>query len=121
VLIAAKPGKLNVTFSEPPKDTGRILNGVRHILRLDDDLRDFYDAVESDERLSWIADMNAGRLLRSATVWEDLVKTICTTNCSWALTRKMVVNLVSTLGTAAADGKRTFPTAEAMATQGVDF
>src|SRR6478672_2885115 len=37
MLIAAKPEKLNVTLSEPPKDTGRILNGVRHILRLDDD------------------------------------------------------------------------------------
>ena len=117
VLIAAKRGKLTITLSEQPKDTARILNGVRHILRLDDDLSEFYEALQSDERLSWIADVNAGRLLRSATVWEDLVKTICTTNCSWALTKKMVVNLVEKLGEPAADGKRAFPTAKAMASK----
>ena len=29
-------------------------------------------------------------MLRSPTVWEDVVKTVCTTNCTWALTRVMV-------------------------------
>jgi 3-methyladenine DNA glycosylase/8-oxoguanine DNA glycosylase len=121
VLIANKRGKLNVTLSEMPNNTTRIVDGVRHILRLDDDLNEFYGVLKTDERLSWIADVNAGRLLRSATVWEDLVKTICTTNCSWALTKKMVVNLVEKLGETAADGRRAFPTAEAMAAQNADF
>ena len=31
----------------------------------------------------------AGRLLRSPTLWEDAAKTLFTTNCTWALTRKM--------------------------------
>src|SRR5206468_6298135 len=99
------------------KDQERIERGVRHILRLDDDMTEFYRTLQSDERLSWITEVNAGRLLRSSTVWEDLVKTICTTNCSWALTRKMIENLVEKLGEPASDGRKSFPTAEAMALQ----
>jgi N-glycosylase/DNA lyase len=88
---------------------------VKHIFRLDDELGDFYHLVKSFDEFSWIAKAGAGRMLRSATVFEDLVKTMCTTNCSWALTDKMVSRLVSTLGESGANGAKTFPTAEAMA------
>ena len=54
-------------------------------------------------------------MLRSPTVFEDLVKMICTTNCSWALTEKMVTGLVENLGRKSSNGHRTFPTPEAMA------
>ena len=37
-------------------------------------------------------------MLRSPTVWEDVVKTLCTTNCSWGLTITMVNALVHELG-----------------------
>src|SRR6266545_2400997 len=43
--------------------------------------------------LRWALARGAGRLLRSPTVFEDAVKTLCTTNCSWALTRLMVERL----------------------------
>ena len=58
----------------------------------------------------WIARDGAGRLLRSPTVYEDLVKSICTTNCTWAVTKKMVAALVAGLGREAEDGRRDFPT-----------
>jgi 3-methyladenine DNA glycosylase/8-oxoguanine DNA glycosylase len=48
--------------------------------------------------LRWAVTRGAGRLLRSPTVFEDAVKTLCTTNCTWALTRVMVGNLVAKLG-----------------------
>lgn len=98
-----------------------ILRHVRHMFRLDDDLRSFYDRVSRDPEFSWIAQQGAGRLLRSPTVYEDLVKMICTTNCSWALTEKMVTSLVRELGNAADDGRRSFPTAEAMAVKPAEF
>jgi N-glycosylase/DNA lyase len=60
-------------------------------------------------------------MLRSPTVFEDLVKTICTTNCSWALTKKMVSGLVDNLGKETRDGTRSFPPAEAMALEPVKF
>jgi N-glycosylase/DNA lyase len=119
--IAKRRSAIDITLSEKSKNADRIVEGVRHVLRMDDDLTAFYKAVESDERLSWIADVNAGRLLRSPTVWEDLVKTICTTNCSWPLTKIMTTNLVEKLGETASDGRKAFPTPEAMAVQNADF
>ena len=54
-------------------------------------------------------------------MFEDLVKMICTTNCSWALTEKMVNGLVSELGTASNDGRKSFPAATVMARQSAEF
>lgn len=65
--------------------------------------------------LRWALARGAGRLLRSPTVYEDAVKTLCTTNCSWALTRAMVGRLCDALGAPAPGGGRTFPAAAAMA------
>jgi len=120
-LMKKERSKLLVELSATPDDISRIEKGIRHILRFDDDLRDFYRTLAGDERLSWIAAVNAGRLLRSPTVWEDLVKTICTTNCSWSLTKKMISNLIENLGDAAADGRKAFPSADKMASQPVAF
>ncbi len=47
--------------------------------------------------LAWAA-RGAGRLLRSPTVFEDVVKTVCTTNCAWSATERMVGALVGRLG-----------------------
>jgi N-glycosylase/DNA lyase len=65
--------------------------------------------------LRWALARGAGRLLRSPTVFEDAVKTLCTTNCSWALTRVMVSRLCERLGARGPRGEPTFPTPEAMA------
>jgi 3-methyladenine DNA glycosylase/8-oxoguanine DNA glycosylase len=87
---------------------------VRHMLRLDADLSAFYEAARADADLAWAA-AGAGRMLRSPTVFEDVVKTICTTNCAWSATVRMAGALVSELGVEAPGGRRTFPTPEAMA------
>ena len=99
----------------------KILSDLRHILRIDEDLNEFYKLSDALNNLSWISRENAGRLLRSPTVFEDLVKTICTTNCSWSLTKKMITNLVEKLGKKTTDGKSAFPTAEEMASVSPDF
>lgn len=99
----------------------KIVRDVRHMFRLDDDMESFYDAMSREPEFAWIADEGAGRLLRSPTVFEDLVKMICTTNCSWALTEKMVFGLVNELGQGAHDGRKTFPTPEVMAAQSEKF
>jgi 3-methyladenine DNA glycosylase/8-oxoguanine DNA glycosylase len=89
---------------------------VRHMLRLDEDLSRFYALVDGDPELAWVT-QGAGRMLRSPTVFEDLVKTICTTNCTWAATVRMVTALVEHLGI---DG-RTFPSPAVMAEASDDF
>jgi 3-methyladenine DNA glycosylase/8-oxoguanine DNA glycosylase len=88
---------------------------VAHMFRLDEDLSAFYAVTREDADLSWSA-QGAGRMLRAPTVFEDVVKTICTTNTAWSGTRKMTHALVDNLGVVAPGGGRTFPTPEVMAT-----
>ena len=123
VNITSAKDSLEVSLQGRP--ARRVVEGVvrdvRHIFRLDDDLQDFYEAMNGVPGFSWIKTEGAGRLLRSPTVYEDLVKSICTTNCSWALTEKMVTGLVNNLGLESKDGRRTFPTPEAMARAPLQF
>jgi N-glycosylase/DNA lyase len=119
--IRSAGGKITITLDDGDIDLNGVRRDVRRMLRLDDDLGTFYELAAKDEDLSWITSLNAGRLLRSPTVFEDLVKTICTTNCSWALTKIMVANLVEKLGSEASDGSKSFPTPEAMAAVSPDF
>ena len=104
---------------------GAIRRAVARVLRLDQDLSAFYALLGADEHLSWAA-AGAGRMLASPTVFEDLVKTLCTTNCSWSLTTTMVTALVTHLGDPAIGAERdphanAFPTAEVMAAQPETF
>ncbi len=117
LFISATKRELRVRTSRPLGKTAaeKVRNHVRHMLRLDDDLTSFYQAMKANPNFEWVSHQGAGRLLRSPTVFEDLVKMICTTNCSWALTDKMVTGLVRNLGRETNDHRRTFPTPEAMA------
>ena len=96
-------------------------NRIIHMLRLEEDLDPFYRLASGDVSLRWVKKKGAGRLLRSATVFEDLVKTICTTNCSWSLTTTMVSNLVEQLGEDVEGITKTFPTAETLASMPESF
>jgi 3-methyladenine DNA glycosylase/8-oxoguanine DNA glycosylase len=93
---------------------------VRRLLHLDQDLSGFYELAQGDPDLAWVT-RGAGRMIRMPSVFEAVIKTICTTNCSWALTVRMVTTLVEHLGEPAAgapgDGwrGRAFPTPQAMA------
>src|SRR5918992_530428 len=114
-ITEAKGGMLVSTSRQVGKRAAdKIVRDVRHMFRLDDDMNGFYEAVADEPEFAWIAAEGAGRLLRSPTVFEDLVKMICTTNCSWALTEKMVRNLVNELGHETDDGRKSFPEAEVM-------
>ena len=93
---------------------------ARHMLRLDADLSGFYDAARDDPDLAW-ACAGAGRMMRSPTVFEDVVKTVCTTNCAWSATVRMTTALVFELGAEAPDGRRAFPAPATMAEAGDGF
>jgi 3-methyladenine DNA glycosylase/8-oxoguanine DNA glycosylase len=113
--ISGQKGRLTVRLSNGSVPVEKVERDTRHMLRLDEDMGEFYEAALREDRLHWAAKVGAGRLLRSPTVFEDAVKTLCTTNCSWALTRNMVNNLVEKIGKPAAGGAKAFPTPEAMA------
>jgi len=98
------------------RDKKTLTNAARRVLALDVDMSEFHDVVRKDDRYRWIADGGAGRLLRSPTAWEDVVKLVLTTNCSWAFTKKMTTGLVERYGERAPDGARSFPTPQRLGT-----
>jgi N-glycosylase/DNA lyase len=116
-IRAGRPGLARVEVTAGPvsaADASVLADTARHILRLDEDLSGFYQAAREDPDLAW-ATSGAGRMLRSPTVFEDVVKTICTTNCAWSATVRMATALVTELGVEAPDGRRAFPSPAAMA------
>ena len=115
--VAPARAAVDVLGPRPRKrEAEALLATVRHVLRLDADLTPFYALVAADPDLAW-ATRGAGRMLRAPTVFEDVVKTICTTNCAWSGTVRMVTALVDHLGERAvgAAGRHAFPTPAAMA------
>ena len=109
-------GVILETPGSPSLETQRALRAsARRMLGLDLDMKPFYEAVVRHARYAWIAESGTGRFLRAPTMWEDVVKLVLTTNCSWAATTKMVSTLVDTYGEPAPDGARSFPTPEKLA------
>lgn len=85
------------------------------MLRLDEDLLGFHRAARRDGATRWIARGKLGRLLRAPTVFEDIIKMICTTNCTWSLTTLMVTNIVQAFGRPSPAGTSAFPLPAAIA------
>jgi 3-methyladenine DNA glycosylase/8-oxoguanine DNA glycosylase len=79
-------------------DPATVTATVQRVLRLDEDYSDFYRMARAHKNYQWIQRTGAGRMTRSATLWEDMVKMLCTTNCTWNLTKIMTKNLVEQLG-----------------------
>jgi 3-methyladenine DNA glycosylase/8-oxoguanine DNA glycosylase len=91
-----------------------IRDKVHWMLKLDEDFSEFYRLCESEPELLVKVASGRGRLLRSSTIFEDVVKTICTTNTTWTQTKAMVSRIVNCLGEAypQAPELHAFPTPE---------
>lgn len=98
---------LNVKIISDSNNKDIIISKIRRIFRLDDDLSEFYQIAEQDKQFKWVIEKGAGRLLRCSSLWEDMVKMLCTTNCTWRLTQIMTENLYKKLGR-----NQSFPSAE---------
>ena len=119
---AAAPGRLAaVTSARGAAATRQVQAVVRSVLRLDEDLAPLRAALAGAPELVAAVDAGGGRLLRAPTVFEDVVKMLCTTNCSWGLTHVMVERLVARAGAAGPGGVRAFPTAAALAARPPSF
>jgi 3-methyladenine DNA glycosylase/8-oxoguanine DNA glycosylase len=90
---------------------------VAWMLGLDQDLSSFYDLAQEEPKLARVEERAAGRLLRSPTLFEDVVKTILTTNTTWNGTIRMAEALVSCFGAPlpADPARHAFPTPEQLA------
>ena len=94
VAMRERNGRLTVESASVPsaRTIASIEGAVARMFRLDADLSEFYARIAGDTMLSWAAG-GAGRILASPTVFEDVIKTICTTNCTWSATIRMTTAL----------------------------
>jgi len=117
--LAAGPRSVHVLVSASAKlsaaDRRQIQEQLRSCLRLGEDFGAFYDKAREHPLYRWIPRSGAGRLLRSPTVFEDTLKMLCTTNCTWALTRIMVTRLVRRFGRSFGGELYAFPSAGSIA------
>lgn len=122
-----KRGKLIVDIQSSDRldntSINEIKTKVRYILRLNDDLKEFYDLCQNNGALSSVIKEGRGRLLRSSTLFEDVVKVICTTNTTWNQTKSMVQRIVDKLGESFPlhPALHAFPTPEQVARVDLDY
>jgi 3-methyladenine DNA glycosylase/8-oxoguanine DNA glycosylase len=101
---------------------------------LDMDFSRFYGASRVEPKLVHAKKMARGRVLRSPTLFEDVIKTILTTDTLWAATKNMTLKLVNELGEPLqaagrvtsndSEGRtetKAFPTPEAIAASSPEF
>jgi 3-methyladenine DNA glycosylase/8-oxoguanine DNA glycosylase len=86
------------------------------------DFTRFYNAARGEPKLARVKKRALGRVLRSATLFEDVIKTILTTNTLWTVTKSMTSKLVNEFGEPFAEDttRKAFPTPESIAASNPD-
>jgi 3-methyladenine DNA glycosylase/8-oxoguanine DNA glycosylase len=75
-----------------------VADKVTWMFGLDMDFSLFYAASRVEPKLARAKKLAHGRVLRSPTLFEDVIKTILTTNTLWAATKNLTRKLVDELG-----------------------
>ncbi len=118
-FITGTENGVHVSVIGEVKDTERaeIEPRIEWMLAAEQDLSDFYIAAANEPKLSQAVANGQGRILRSATVFEDVLKTMLTTNTAWSGTKRMVNSLLDLYGKPLQDdvSDRSFPTPEILA------
>ena len=65
---------------------------------LEADFSAFQAAARWEKKLARVKKQALGRVLRSPTLFEDVIKTILTTNTLWSATKRMTLNLIEQFG-----------------------
>lgn len=96
---------------------------ISYMFALDSNFSAFYKAARNEPKLKKAICQAHGRVLRSPTLFEDVVKTIFTTNTLWGATKNMTQKLIASFGEplpaalseVEAPIKKAFPTPERIA------
>jgi len=71
----------------------QIIARLRITLGLDLDLSGFYEMCQDDDTLSIVPKIGVGRMIRSASMTENILKALCSTNVNWTQAVKMINRL----------------------------
>ncbi len=89
---------VDVTGRLSKTEQNEIAEKVQWMFGLDQDFSSFYKAARIEPKLRDAKRLARGRVLRSPTFFEDILKTILTTNTLWAATKSMNLNLIASFG-----------------------
>ncbi|MEW5989291.1 MAG: hypothetical protein AB1791_21910, partial [Chloroflexota bacterium] len=124
LLTQAAPGgvSMQVDGTLEAADQEAVKSQVAWMVGLDQDFSTFYNLARQEPKLSHVPEKAQGRVLRSPTLFEDVVKTILTTNTTWSGTKRMNQALITYFGDPLPTdpGRRAFPTPEQVATADVE-
>ena len=98
--VFSAPGGVLVVESSS-LDAAALKKMARRVFSFDLDLSAFAASLEGEPDLARALARGGGRMLRAPSVFEDAVKVLLTTNCTWAATRLMVIRLIDLHGTGA--------------------
>ena len=120
--IAEGDSGLTVDVTGDVDDEAEIVKRVRRMLQLDIDISGFLDFTTAYPSLSHIRLKKQGRMLRSSSLFEDVVKVICTTNTTWSQTKGMVARIVTEFGSTLPGhpDRNAFPTPQEIASTTVE-
>lgn len=99
-----------------------VIRSVQRILQIDLALHEFHGYCRKRPKLAPIADARQGRMLRSPSLFEDVIKVIATANTTWTQTIAMTSRLVEHFGAPLSQDptRRAFPTAGRIASAPFD-
>ena len=119
MLIQETTGGVSVEVDGKLSESEReeVTRDVEWMLGLEQDFSAFYALARDEPKLAHVEGKAQGRILRSPTLFEDVVKTILTTNTSWTGTIRMVKALVAHFGSPlpADPTRHAFPTPDQLA------
>jgi len=96
---AADLGLLVRTSTDLSADEqGKLSQSIHWMLALEQDFSEFYELARGEPRLAKMVERQAGRVLRSPTLFEDVIRTILTTNTLWKHTLRMCRELTTRYG-----------------------
>lgn len=98
-------------------EQAELTSALTWMLDLDQDFSEFYALAQQESKLVKMVERRAGRVLRSPTLFEDVIRTMLTTNTLWKHTLRMCRELTSRYGAALPSNPElhAFPTPESLA------
>ncbi len=109
--IQVKTGQLT------PSEKKEVTSTLTWMFGLNMDFLRFYAAIRDKAPLVHVEKRAMGRVLRSPTFFEDIIRTILTTNTLWTATIRMTANLVGQFGDSLPSNleRKAFPTPQRLA------
>jgi N-glycosylase/DNA lyase len=117
-VLGGKPVDLAISFAEgelriegmiDEKNSEELSRKLGRMFQLGIDTSEFVALSRSSQSHAWVETSGFGRLLCGATLFEDVVKIIATTNTMWKQTVRMTELLVEKCGRRTKSGRVAFP------------